>query len=159
MSIGTFILRRFIGDEIYQLQSATINIAAVDDGVEVTFTARAAPGALQALPDTAQFPATPHVEARAFLSWWDAHMLVGQRFLIPTGYDDQRDEHVATIYYYEYEDLDNTMIEVLAQADVGVRVSWRATTQDVNYYDGSKPTAEVIIEGIFSVAPYQQDRF
>jgi hypothetical protein len=158
MSIGTFVLHRFAGDEVYLLKSATIDYATVGDGVQLTFTARAAPGALQTVPDTAQFPAAPHAEAIIFLPQADAHMLVGQRFVIPTSYDKQQDEHLATIYYYEHKDLDNTVIDVLAQEQNRLHICWHATTRDVNYYDGSQPATEVVIEGLFSVTLYQQDQ-
>jgi hypothetical protein len=58
---------------------------------------------------------------------------------------------VATIYYYEHEDLDNNVIDVLRQEQDCFQIRWTATTLDVNYYDGSKPDTRVEIDGMFCV--------
>lgn len=149
MRPGTFILRRFNGDEVYQIESATIALDDGQDGVRLTFVVKAAKGALQTVPDTVTYPATPNAEVAIMLPPDDINKLVGRQFMVPTGYDSQQEEYVATIYYYEHEVLDNNVIDIFSHEHDAFHVRWTATTLDVNYYDGSKPDTQVEIDGMF----------
>jgi hypothetical protein len=55
----------------------------------------------------------------------------------------------AALYYCEHQPLRENHISVLSRAGDRFCLRWTAVTQDVNYYDGSKPLTRVEIEGEF----------
>ncbi len=149
MEIGRFVLHRFNGDEIYRLKSAAIQLAQYEGRPRLTFAVETEEEAIQTSPDTADFPTTPNAEASVILDHFDKEHLVGRQFLVPTGYDEKFGDYVAMLYYYEHDDLNNNVIEVLDRDGDSFHVRWTATATDVNYYDGSKPDAKIVIEGLF----------
>lgn len=148
-AIGTFVLHRFCGDEVYSLQDAEILAHDVEGGVALSFEAHAAPEPIRALPDTAPLQAQPHAEVTVTLPAVDPERLVGQHLCVPHGYDDQSEEHIATLYYCEHDDLDENHLDVLSRDGDRFRIHWTGVCTDVNYYDGSKPPARVEIDGEF----------
>jgi hypothetical protein len=89
MQRGTFKLRRFSGDEVYKIESATIALDEGEGSVQLTFRVRTAEGAVQTASDTSQHPATPNAEATITLPPDAITQLVGCRLTIPMGYDAQ----------------------------------------------------------------------
>jgi hypothetical protein len=157
---GTMILRRFNGDETYRLESAVFMLLnryeGEGEGKRLMLEATASSEGAQRNEDTAAEQAMPNAQVNINIAGDDLDPLVGQRFQVPAGYDDDVEDHVATFYYFEHEDLDNNVVEVLAREGAGLRIRWTATTQDVNFYDGSKPAARVEIEAVF--VPFQRRR-
>ncbi len=151
MEIGRFVLHRFNGDEIYRLKSATIQLAQYEGRPRLTFAVETEEGAIQTSPDTADFPTTPNAEASVILDHFDKEHLVGRQFLVPTGYVEQFGDYVAMLYYYEHDDLNNNVIEVVGRDGDLFHVHWTATATDVNYYDGSKLDTEIVIAGMFTL--------
>ena len=107
--------------------------------------------AIQTCPDTAEYSTTPNAEASVMLDHFDQEHLVGRLFVVPSASDEQLKDNVATLYYYEHDDLNNNVIEVVGRDGDLFHVHWTATATDVNYYDGSKPDTEIVIAGMFTL--------
>jgi hypothetical protein len=106
------------------------------------------------LPDTAAEPATPWAEVAFVVEHLDATRLVGHKFMVPHG--RTVDDDFAFIYYYEHEELNDNSIEFLDRRQDHFLIRWKGTTQDVNFYDGSKPEAKVAIEGWFTFKDFEK---
>ena len=79
----------------------------------------------------------------------DPEQLVGREFVFPGTKTDDEDSCRSLLYYCEHQPLRDNRIEVVSRNGDRFRVRWTAVTQDVNYYDGSKPQTRVEIEGEF----------
>src|SRR5262249_47031569 len=145
MDIGRFVLHRFNGDEEFRLKAATMLALKSDDdeGVWLWFEAETDGVPVKTLPDTKDLYGHPKAEAAVVLKSLDLDRLAGARFSVPQAYDEDKEEHLAHIYYVEHEDLDNNEIEVVARTGDEFHVRWYATTMDVNYSDGSKADTRI----------------
>jgi len=149
MGIGKFVLHRFNGDEEYEVQRAAILAVRDEDGFRLWFEAETDRVCLKGLPDTASLRGSPKAEVAVGLNEIEPTRLPGKTFSVPAAYDEEIDDHVASIYYVEHEDLDDNEIVVLARDGDVFQVRWTGTTTDVNYYDGSKPRTRVEIVAAF----------
>jgi hypothetical protein len=156
VAIGRLTLHRFAGVEEFSLKSATILAVHDEDGIRLWFEASTDGVRLQSLPVTAELPARPNAEVAVTLKELDPRKLSGNRFSVPRGYDEEIEDHVATIYYAEHDDLNENEIEVIAQDGDTFHVHWTGTTTDVNFYDGSKPKTKVEIDGWFTFKDMQK---
>lgn len=147
MALNEFILHRFNGDEVHRLSGATICASRTEDGIRIHLEAVSEGPAIKTLPDTAEEPSSPRASVAFVVKSLNPPELVGQQFVVP--YARTRDDDLASIYYYEHEDLDDNTIQFLDRKEERFRIRWTAITQDVNFYDGSKPPAAVEIEGWF----------
>jgi hypothetical protein len=148
-SEGRFILHRFNGDEVYRIHSAAMLTHPIEDGVMLWFQVQAETPALQTLPDTEVLKARPNAEVGIALPSVDLTQLAGHSFSVPSAYDNEMEDYVASIYYCEHEDLNENEVVVLERRGSAFRVYWTASTTDVNYYDGSKARTRVEIDGWF----------
>src|SRR5262245_62158049 len=112
MDVGRFVLHRFNGDEEFRLQTATISARHDEAGVRLLFAADTNGVRIKSLPDTAELPASPNAEVTVVLKALDPYRLVGSHFSVPSAYDEEIDDHVATIYYVEHQDLNENEIEI-----------------------------------------------
>src|SRR5262245_58221432 len=144
---GTMIIRRRAGDEVFRPESASLTATydAEAEGVALCFYVRAQMGAVTPLPDTADPTAQPNAEVSVYLDDFDPDALVGSRFEVPRSYDEAREDHVSCLYYYEHQDFNHIVVEVLGREGSGFRVWWSVTTRDVDHYDGSEPENRVVI--------------
>jgi hypothetical protein len=149
LDLGRFILRRLAVGEEYRLETATIRAFPESDGIELIFETETAKGPIRSLPDTAESNRRPRAEVTVKAPALDPSHLVGQRFSIPDAYDEQNDECIATIYYFEHAGLNQNEIEIRERDGDLFRVLWTATTLDVVHYDGSQPDTIVEIAGWF----------
>jgi len=149
MGVGRFVLHRFNGDEVYEVQRATILPVHDEDGFRLWFEAETDGVCLKSLPDTAILRGQPKAEVAVGVKKVEPTRLVGRKFSVPAAYDEEIDDHVSSIYYVEHEDLDDNQIEVTARDEDVFHVRWTGTTTDVNYYDGSKPRTRVEIDASF----------
>ena len=146
----TFVLHRFNGDEVFAVESATIKAFKEGGTVELSLYVSTKPKPLQTLPDTASLKQRPHAEVDITLKSLIPSRLVGRRFSIPTAYSEEKEDHVACIYYCEHNDLNNNVVQFLEQQDSQFLIHWTGTTTDVNCYDGSKPETKVEIKAWFT---------
>lgn len=144
-----FILRRFNGDEIFRLQSAVIWAYESEGGITIWFEVEADSDALQRCEDTVEFGHGPNAEVGIEITELNADQLVGREFLLPGTKSDDEDSCMALLYYYEHEPLRQNRIEILSRDVDRFWIRWTAITQDINYYDGSKPPTHVEIVGEF----------
>jgi len=149
MGVGKLVLHRFNGDEEYEVERATILAVHDEDGFRLWFEAETDGVCLRRLLDTESLHGSPKAEVAVGLKKVEPTRLAGKRFSVPAAYDQEIDEHVASIYYVEHEDLDENEIEVVARDGDVFQVRWTGTTTDVNYYDGSKPRTRVEIVAAF----------
>ena len=149
MGVGKFVLHRFNGDEEYEVERATIFAVHDRDELRLWFEADTDGVCLKSLPDTESLRAKPKAEVAVGLKKVEPARLVGKKFSVPAAYDEEIDDHVASIYYVEHEDLDDNEVEVVARDGDVFQVRWTGTTTDVNYYDGSKPRTRVEIVAAF----------
>jgi hypothetical protein len=150
MEIGTFVLHRFNGDEIYGVKTATIKASEEDGEVELILYVSTRAKPIQTLPDTAELNPHPNAEVYITLKKLDASKLVGRRFSVPTSWSDEKEDHVSCIYYCEHNDLDRNVVKILEQQGSKFLIHWTGKTTDVNYYDDSKPDTRVEIKAWFT---------
>jgi hypothetical protein len=144
-----FVLHRFNGDEVYRLKSAVMFAIAGDCGVTLWFEAEADRAGAVWCEDTAEIGMTPNAEVGITLPGLDPEQLVGREFVFPGTKTDDEDSCRSLLYYCEHQPLRDNLIAVLSRDGDRFRVRWTAVTQDVNYYDGSKPPTRVEIEAEF----------
>jgi hypothetical protein len=153
MGVGTITLHRFNGDEVFNVEKAIIEHRKHVDGMfAVVFRADAGGTPIQTLPDTAPLHAKPFAEVTLHLPKIPALALTaGLTFTIPKGYDEHTQDYLSNFYYCEHEPMDEIEISILDRNGLGVRARISGTTIDVNYYDGSKPLTNVVVEACFSL--------
>lgn len=147
-------LHRFNGDEIYHVESATIEHYKDEDGqFAVTFRADAGAVPIQTLPDTASLRSQPfaevtlHIPKLPALAFW-----AGCTFTVPKGYDERSREPLTDFYYCEHETMDENEITIMERDGLRVRARITGMTTDVNFYDGSKPRTKVVVEADFTLS-------
>ena len=153
MSVGKLTLRRFNGEEIYRVESATIEHFKDGDGAySVTFRAETGDAPIQTLPDTESLQAQPSAEWTVTMPKTPAVLLrSGSRFAIPAGWSEQAQDFITNFYYCEHEPMDENEITVVERVGLRVRARITGFTTDVNHYDGSKPRAKVVVEADFTL--------
>ena len=147
MELGRFILHRFNGDEEFPLGAATILASRTEDGIRVGLDAETGGAAIRTVPDTAGDPASPRAEVAFIVESLDPLRLVGRKFVVPRG--STWDDDLASLYYYEHEDLNDNTVEFLDRRHNMFLVRWTGTARDVNFYDGNKPPTTLEVEGWF----------
>ena len=153
-AVGTMTLHRFNGDEIYSIESATIEHYKNEDGLfSVTFRAETSETPIQTLPDTEPLRAQPFAEWTLTMPKIPGLLLrAGSTFTIPKGYSNQAQDYVTNLYYCEHEPMDENEIVVLERDRLRVRARITGVATDVNHYDGSKPPTKVKVEADFTLS-------
>lgn len=154
---GRFVLHRFNGDEVYRLASADLWVSAPEGSegpVTLWFEVAADSADARRCEDTESLGMAPTAEVGVELPGVeppgaDADALVGREFVMPGVRSDDEDSCMSLLYYCEHQPLCDNRITVLSRDGDRFRLRWTAVTQDVNYYDGSKPPTRVEIEGDF----------
>ncbi len=149
LTANRFVLHRFNGDEVYRLQSAMMFGIAADQGVTLWFEAKADRVGALWCEDTAEIGTSPNAEVGITLPELVPDQLVGQELVLPGTKTDDEDSCMSLLYYCEHQPLRENRITIQSREGDRFRVRWTAVTQDVNYYDGSKPQTRVEIEGEF----------
>ena len=82
----------------------------------------------------------------------DLKKLSGQTFHHKGTTSDDEDSCDSLFYYFSHQALRDNKVKVLSQlSETKIRVHWTGRTQDVNYYDGSKPDARIEVECDFDI--------
>jgi len=147
-------LQRFNGDEVFAIDSATVDYYTDEDGrLATTFRADSASVPIQTLPDTEELHAQPFAEFTLYLPKHPgAALLTGRTYSLARGYDDVSGEALTNFYYCEHETVDDIEITVVKRQLNRAQLRISGTTIDVNHYDGSKAPTKVLIEAEFSLA-------
>ncbi|WP_335937063.1 hypothetical protein [Streptomyces sp. PTD5-9] len=149
---GRFVLHRFNGDEVYRIASADVWVSGAEgrEGpVTLWFEIAADPDGARRCEDTESLGMAPTAEVGVELPEIDVDALVGREFVMPGVRGDDEDSCMSLLYYCEHQALCDNRITVLSRDGDRFRLRCTAVTQDVNYYDGSKPPTRVEIEGDF----------
>jgi len=146
---GQFILHRFNGDEVYAFESAVMLAYETGQGVTLWFEVKGDPENAQRCEDTSEMGVSPNAEVGIDLPKLDVDKLAGREFSIPGSPSGDDDPCMSILYYCEHAPLWDNRITVVSRVGDWFRLRWTAVTEDVNYYDGSKPPTRVEIEGEF----------
>lgn len=149
MTLGTLTLDRFNGLEQFSIVKATIFDWEKDGNIYLNFDIETGDKPLKSLPDTEEFHAQPNAEFTILFKELDWNKLVGCRFKIPSSYNEEIEDYVTRLYYYEHDDVEDNLIEIIKQDGEKYFVKISGTCTDVNFYDGSKPDTKVLIEAWF----------
>jgi hypothetical protein len=154
MALGRFILHRFNGVEEFPLGDSTILASRTEDGIRIDLDAETEGEAIRTVADTADHPTNPRADVAFVVESLDAPRLVGQTFIVPHG--RTKDDDLASLYYYEHDDLNDNSVEFLDRKHNMFLVRWTGTARDVNFYDGSKPSTTLEVEGWFRFEEFQK---
>lgn len=147
-------IHRFNGTERFVIGSARCFTVESGDDLTLWFEIETVADSAQPCSDTVDYPATPSAELGISISDFNIDDFVGHEFDHAGTESDDEDSCMSLFYYYEHQPLRNNHVTVLSRlGDRTFRIRWTARTQDVNYYDGSKPDAQVEIECDFDVRP------
>lgn len=152
-------LKRFCGEEIFTVLSATYSIDFDASFHRYNLHLNVKMDKLQGLDkDDPRFDVKPEWDLHFPLSDIEAHHLVeGLNLEIPYGYVDAVDNYYAIFSYYErIPSFKNSMTLLKVDADKWfIRIV--GTTDDVEFYDGTRPLSSIHIEAQFT--PLNRDFF
>jgi hypothetical protein len=149
MNKGKLILKRFNGVEEFEISEA--EICAWKDQGEIFLNLEIKTlRALSTLPDTKEAEALPNAEVTIRLASLSINSLIGEKFIVENGMNEDTEEWDGRFYYFGHQDLNQNEINFLSMDEGMFFVSWSGITRDINYYDGSKPDSEVVIEARFN---------
>ena len=146
-------LKRFKGDEIFGVEKATVDFYIAEDGqFATTFRIDSATPPIQSLPDTEALHARPFAELMLYLPKHPGlAMLTGRSCALARGYGDASGEHLTNFYYCSHELVDDVEINVIKRHLDRAHLRITGQTGDVNFYDGSKLPAKILIEAEFTL--------
>jgi hypothetical protein len=153
MSVGKMTLHRFNGDEIYSVQSATIEQQRTESGLfAITFRAETAWPPIRMLRDTEALRAKPFAEVTIQVAKSAALVLkIGATFALSKGYDESTHEYHTNFYYCEHVPMDDNEIEVLERDGLKIQLTTVGTVPDVIHFDAEKPRTKVVIVADFTL--------
>jgi hypothetical protein len=149
MSLGKLTLKRFNGIEEFEISEAEITAWKSEGSVALNLEIHTGK-AIATVPDTKDSGILPNAEITIHLESLNPDQLVGQSFFIENGMDEEENEWNARFYYFEHENIDKNTITFISKSTNLFKIVWTGFTQDVNYYDGSKPDTEISIEANFN---------
>jgi hypothetical protein len=149
MQVGILSLNRFNGQEQFAISEAVMRVSENNDYFNLNFEIETDEKPLKTLSDTKDLYAHPNAEFNVRIKDFSRHSLVGERFTISNGYDEETGEYLTRLYYCEHQETDDNVIEIIDQKENKFRVIITAKCVDVNYYDGSKPPTEIEIDAWF----------
>jgi hypothetical protein len=146
-------LQRLNGTESYEVEAAHCNAYPRDGATEVVFVLKCAK-AIATLPDTAELQARPRLEIGFVTPKLISEALgAGAEYNGIPAFDDSLDEWMTNLYYCEHEGVDGVGVIIEAADAESVTATIEGMTVDVNYYDGSKPAAKVLVRAVFQKKP------
>ena len=148
MTAGTLTLERFNGREVFPITKAELLVLAGHDGEPTRLNFEIATGPCQEHTTPDEPFQKPEAEVYVPVPHFDPDLLVGTKHLVPVG-DVDGDWH-GRICYFEHEPIDENEVEILGRDGPRFHVRWAGLTQDVNFYDGSKPKTRVLVDAVFT---------
>lgn len=139
---NTMVFHRAVGDAVCALEWAACAAIPGDEGVEWFFCVRG--------EDVANGNRVS-AEVSIVTDSQRPEEIVGKRFAVPRSYDDDSGEYRALVYYFDHNDFDEIVLEVLGESDGALRVRWSGVTDDIDFYDGSQPRNRVVIDATFQL--------
>ena len=153
--MNTLKLHRFNGTETFSISSANI-YAWEDRGKYCLNFEIETEEALETVEDTAEMEAEPSAEITLRLDNLKVSELEGQSFEVKNALNEEIDDFVTNLYYFEHQGINNNFIIVKSVNEDQFIIDWKGTTTDINYYDGSKPEAKVEVSATFTFKDYKK---
>jgi hypothetical protein len=143
-------ISRFNGIEVFQISTIIAQFKEVENKKYLKLSVKT-DAALQVVHDTVNLRALPNAEIFIEVDSFDKNLLEHAQFQIAKGYDPaNRDFIAASFYYTEHQELNDNVVEIRHVSGDKYRLTWSAETQDVNFYDGSKPKSKVLVQSEFT---------
>jgi hypothetical protein len=136
---GTLTFHHPDRDEVFALQTATLTALRHPGEVALCFFVSGA-----GLVDGRR--QLTNAEVTVFVPEFDPSELVGRRFEVSRSYDDERRDHVSCVYYFEHNDLNRNVVEVVGREGGGYRVRWSGVMGD----DEGQSVSRVVIDAVFA---------
>ena len=110
---------------------------------------------LRSTPDTSGCGMHPSGEVTVYLDHLQLETWGEQTFMSPNGYDEKSRSFIASLYYFEHQEVvDNTVL--LAYKGNGMfQARWTGAMPDVVHYDSSKPNMKIEVSGDFFFEDYK----
>ncbi|MGG2134681.1 hypothetical protein AB1284_25830 [Bacillus sp. S2(2024)] len=155
--MGIFILNRFNGIEKYEISEAIIYAVKKNENeIMVWLEVETEQEPLQSLPDTADCKMNPSGEITIYMDNLNLENFGEQEFTISKGYDEDRNDWVARIYYFEHQDVNSNILKMKYKGNGIFYIHWTGVTTDISYYDGSKPNTTIEVFGEFIFEEYKE---
>ncbi|WP_050183757.1 hypothetical protein [Domibacillus robiginosus] len=146
--MGVFTLNRFNGVEKYRISEANMYAVKKDENeIMVWLEVETEREPLQPLPDTADCGMNPSAEVTVYVGRFHLKNFGEQEFVISKGYDKNRKDWTARLYYFEHQDVDRNTLKLTYKGNGIFDIHWTGVTTDISYYDGSKPDTRIEIFG------------
>ncbi|WP_152657681.1 hypothetical protein [Oceanobacillus sp. CFH 90083] len=153
--MGLFILNRFNGIEKYNISEAIIYaVKNSENKIMLWLEVETREEPIQTVPDTADLNMNPSGEITVFLDNLNLNKFGEMEFYIYNGYDEERNDLLARIYYFEHQEVNSNRLKLKYKGDGIFDINWRGVTTDISYYDGSKPDTIIEVTGEFTFEEY-----
>jgi len=149
LELGVLAMQRFNGIEKYKLNSATWNLYR-DEGKMTLCLRIDSNEAIEPAEDTASFFRSLNWELNLVdEKLTDGDLVSGFSATIPEAYDESKDGWITNFYYASHEGSENNRIEILEREGDKLLIKLEGEINDVNYYDGSKPNSQLVVQAWF----------
>ncbi|MDU1906273.1 MAG: hypothetical protein E6772_16005 [Dysgonomonas sp.] len=137
-------LSRFCGEELFRIKVATWDILTSESTLPTLSLEIHADEIISQCDDTREFPVKPRWEIMCDIPGLeDSHLQKGFSIEVPEE-DNEHNDNI--LYYYEHGVTFNQKVEILDRQDDKLLIKVSGETQDVNFYDGSKPNTKLEAE-------------
>lgn len=154
MAMGTVTLKMYNGKEVFKIKDALIIANQRDSGISIWMEYSTEDEPI--LRDTELLDSQGCPNADITFKINNIKELSKCKIRIPLSYDEELSDYVSRFYYYEHNDIDKNIIEIRHKSKNVYNVKWTGLTDDVNFYDGSKPRTRVVVDGEFILQDYEK---
>ena len=144
------LMKRFNGDEKYRIQAATWNLYNDNEKMNLCLLIESDEAIAQS-EDTASYFQMLNWELNLVeKSLEDSQLQSGFTANIPEAYDEDGDGWITNFYFVEHQGSENNKIEIIERQGDQLLIRVSGEIPDVNFYDGSKPHATLLVETWFT---------
>jgi hypothetical protein len=138
------IIKRFNGLQSYSIKRAEWNLYHDAENGMNLWISISTDKSIKQQQDTRILHAQPNWELNLVdISLSEESIIPGFTATISESFDESKGGWISNFYYCEHEGSDRNTIEVIEVDGDRVRFRLFGETVDINYYDGSKPTAKL----------------
>ena len=153
---GTITIEREIGTEVFGFHElATLSWRKLDSVQTRVSIYVEADTVIQPVEFTEELCSTPIVEAHVVDLDFDASSLVGKKYLVPTSFDDDLEDHVSVFYYCEHLELDKIEIDIIRQDGDHCEIRWTGVADD--NCSETQARNRITVEGRFEIVQLTDD--
>jgi hypothetical protein len=140
--VGTLLLERFNGRELYPITSANLYVRKG----RVLLRLETGPATEQTTPEGSS-KAKPSADVWLKVDAFDPAHFAGSHHRVPRGEVDR--DFVARLYYFDHMPIDDNEVHVVARKGNGFHVTWSGVVEDPDVYSGKTPKARLTIDAVF----------